>query len=328
MPAYDLVIPTIGRPSLHALLNSLVAARGPRPGHVFIVDDRKHADPALVLDPSGLGEETVLHVIRAGGRGPAAARNAGWRSSSARWIAFLDDDVLVQSDWFERLHADVAAASEFQAGSQGRVRVPLPSRRAPTDWERNVAGLESSAWITADMAYKRSVLEALGGFDERFRRAYREDADFALRVFHAGFHVARGTRGIDHPVRPADAWISVRLQAGNADDLLMRALHGADWRERACAPRGAFGQHAIAVGCAGGAVLAVAARRKRVAALLIAGWAAITARFAWRRIAPGPKTQSEISTMVVTSAAIPFAAVYHRMRGLLFLGKTLRSVSQ
>jgi len=48
-----------------------------------------------------------------------------------------------------------------------------------------------------------------------------------------------------------------------------------------------------------------------------AGWLALTLDFAWRRIAPGPRTRDEIATMLATSAVIPFAAVYHRARGEL-----------
>ena len=47
------------------------------------------------------------------------------------------------------------------AGSQGRVRVPLPEHRAPTDWERGTAGLATASWITADLAYRRAALSAL-----------------------------------------------------------------------------------------------------------------------------------------------------------------------
>ena len=42
----------------------------------------------------------------------------------------------------------------------------------------------------------------MNGFDERFRRAYREDADIALRVFDAGYRIEKGSRSIQHPVRP------------------------------------------------------------------------------------------------------------------------------
>ena len=76
------------------------------------------------------------------------------------------------------------------AATQGRIVVPVPAR--PTDWERNVSGLEHARWATADMAYRRDVLAAVGGFDERFPRAYREDADLGLRVTAAGWRIVDG----------------------------------------------------------------------------------------------------------------------------------------
>src|ERR687885_130646 len=103
------------------------------------------------------------------------------------------------SEWCAALERDLSELPWDVAGSQGRVRVPLPRGRRPTDWERNVAGLERARWATADMAYRRSVLEELGGFDERFPRAYREDADLALRAIAAGYSLVRGTRTVDHP---------------------------------------------------------------------------------------------------------------------------------
>jgi histidinol-phosphate phosphatase family protein len=44
-------------------------------------------------------------------------------------------------------------------------------------------------------------------------------------------------------------------------------------------------------------------------------WLGLTADFARRRIAPGPRDATEVAEMVWTSAAIPFAAVWHRLRG-------------
>ena len=118
-----------------------------------------------------------------GRRGPAAARNVGWRASHADWIAFLDDDVVPMASWFERLGHDLDTADRDPAigGVQGRIVVPLPADRRPTNWERDVAGLEAAAFVTADLAYRRTVLERVGGFDEHFTGAYREDADLALR---------------------------------------------------------------------------------------------------------------------------------------------------
>jgi histidinol-phosphate phosphatase family protein len=91
----------------------------------------------------------------------------------------------------------------------------------------------------------------------------------------------------------------------------MTALHGARWREAAGAPPGAFRSHAATVAAAA------------IGAIAVSAWALQTARFAWRRIAPGPRTPREIAAMSATSVAIPFAAVYHRLRGLVRLRATL-----
>src|SRR5215217_8126795 len=309
----SVVVPTIGRPSLDVLLDALAAAPGPRPAELILVDDRPAGAP---LRPERPGLPPV-RVVRTGGGGPARARNLGWRTARTEWIAFLDDDVVPDPDWYQRLERDLAVLPADVAASQGRVRVPLPEDRQPTDWERGTAGLATSSWITADLAYRRSALAAVGGFDERFPRAFREDSDLALRVMDTGARLVRGQRWITHPVRPVDRWVSVRVQAGNADDVLMRRLHGRDWRERADAALGRRPQH-LAVAAAGLAAVGLAlARRPRVAAPAAAAWAAGTAEFAWARITPGPRDRAEVTTMALTSALIPPLATWHWLRGVL-----------
>src|SRR5687767_12271135 len=262
----DLVIPTIGRDSLAALLAPLAAANGPLPDHIILVDARRAPTRPLLPDgvPPRLATRAV--VLRGRAAGPASARNVGWRAARAAFVAFVDDDVVPDGDWLARLAEDIAAMPPDVAGSQARLRVPLPSDRRPTDWERNVAGLATARWATADMVYRRAVLEAVGGFDERFPRAYREDADLALRVRAAGWRLAQGGRTAAHPVRPADRWISVRQQAGNADDALMRALHGSGWRARAGVPRGRRTRHVAVTAAAALAAASLLARRRWLAA--------------------------------------------------------------
>ncbi|MBD0347989.1 MAG: HAD-IIIA family hydrolase [Thermoleophilia bacterium] len=311
-PSFEIVVPTLARPSLGALVDGLGRSCGPLPERVWLVLDA--ADTRLPPVPERLkGRVDVIHGPAAG---PAAARNAGWRAARAEWIVFLDDDVVPHADWLERLAGDLAGLEANVAGSQGRLHVPLPADRRPTDWERNVKGLEAARWATADMAFRRSALAAVGGFDERFERAYREDADLALRVLAAGYRLVRGERRCDHPVGPADRWTSVTLQAGNADDALMDALHGSGWQERVGAAPGRFRVHLATTAVGVASLLALALGRRRVASLCAAGWFAGIAELAWARIAPGPRTADEVATMVVTSALLPVAAVYHRARGI------------
>jgi histidinol-phosphate phosphatase family protein len=311
---YDVVIPTVGRPSLARLLEALATQPDPLPQRIWLVDDRPFGSPGN-LTTHTVARLPGLEVRRSGGRGPAAARNAGWRASSADWIAFLDDDVVPPADWSIDLAADLGAAGPRVAGVQGRIVVPLPPDRRPTDWERNVAGLERAQWATADMAYRRAALLQVGGFDERFRRNYREDADLGLRIVESGWTIARGRRTVVHPVGPASPWISLKTQAGNADDALMRALHGKDWRQRAGAPPGRLPRHTVT---ATAAVLALVARSvgaRQTAKAAGAAWAALTLELAATRIAPGPKTPQELATMAATSVAMPFIAVGQRLRG-------------
>lgn len=308
------VVPTIGRSSLADLLASLGRASGPAPDAVLLVDDRRDRTQPLPTGPSAIGLVDRVTVLAGSARGPAAARNIGWRAATTPWVAFLDDDVVVADDWLARLSDDLRVTGDV-AGSQGRVVVPLRTHRAPTDWERNVAGLQRARWATADMAYRRAALVAVGGFDERFPRAYREDADLGLRITGRGWRIVDGQRTVRHPVRPADPWISVRLQRGNADDPLLRARHGPDWRARAHVPRGRRRRHLLATSALVTTALAAGTGRRRSAAAGLAVWTALTAAFARERIAPGPRTVAEIATMLATSIAIPPVATWHWLRG-------------
>jgi len=321
-PRYAVVVPTLGRSSLGALLDALAAAEGPRPEWLVLVDDRPGLAAEPVADVRTLPDGIARHVLvlAGGGRGPAAARNTGWRAVpvDVDWIAFLDDDVLVPENWCAALAADLAAAdAQGASATQARIDVPLPEHRRPTDWERGTAGLATARWITADMAYRRGALAAVAGFDERFPRAFREDADLALRVQDSGRRLIVGRRHTVHPVRPTGRWTSLRQQRGNADDVLMRRVHGPDWAERAGASTGRRPRHVLITAAGLLAVGGLLTGRRRPALVGALSWLAGTVEFAWARIAPGPRTRGEVTTMVATSVAIPPAAVWWWLRATL-----------
>ena len=312
-----IVIPTLGRPSLTTLVDALAGQTLAVDAAIILVDDRRGATEPLEPGRTGLD----ITVVSGGGRGPAHARNVGWRHARTPWVSFLDDDVVPDGDWYATLLADLDAAEDDDGalGSAGRVRVPLPEDRRPTDWERGTAGLATARWITADLSYRRSALARVGGFDERFPRAFREDADLALRITSGGNEdaIVTGERRITHPVRPSDDWASLRQQAGNADDMLMRRLHGADWHQRAGEQVGRRPRHLLITAAAALALGGAVARKGTLAAVGAAVWAAGTAEFAWRRIAPGPRDRDEVRRMLLTSMTIPPAATWHTARGLV-----------
>jgi histidinol-phosphate phosphatase family protein len=326
--SFDVVVPTLGRDSLGRLLDALGSGTGPLPGRVLLVDDRRDRSTPLL----GTDLPDRVEVVAGRAAGPAAARNLGWRRATAEWVAFLDDDVVPSATWLADLAADLEGLGPDVGGSQGRVVVPMPGGRRPTDWERNVRGLETARWATADMAYRREALEEVGGFDERFPRAYREDADLGLRVVRAGYRIVSGRREVAHPVRAAGRFVSVRLQAGNADDVLMLALHGRGWRHRAGVPGGRRPRHLVVTGLGlVGLGAGLLARRggpqggwaRRVAVVSGLGWLAGTVELALARILPGPRTPVEVAATVATSVLLPPVATWHWLSGWVRLPRLL-----
>ena len=221
---YDVVIPSAGRPTLRRLLAALAAGAGPHPESVVVVDDRpdgglpRDGDGALRIDArdgsrrAAVGEPVgaglPFAVVRGPAPGPAAARNAGLRAGRAAWVVFLDDDVEPERDWRAALAADLAGTGDDVAGVQGRIVVPLPAGRRPTDWERNTAGLEHARWATADMAYRRDAQPEIGVLAIGAREALVEAAHGLQRGAPVG-HVGRRPsgvlepRGVELPVRRA-----------------------------------------------------------------------------------------------------------------------------
>ena len=326
---YAVVIPTIGRPRLAELVAAVDG--DPAPSCIVVVDDRRDASSALDLPAT----VAPLIVVRSHGRGPAAARNAGWRAADADWIAFLDDDVAVPIDWCRRVVKDLQDLPDNVAASQAWIYVPSPDGRRPTDAERRTVGLSGALWITADMAYRLAALVETGGFDERFPRAFREDADLALRTVRSGYGIAWGERVTTHPLASSTSWRnSLKDQAGNADNALMRAKYGRRWRFLIGTTPGRTGRHllttAAALTAVVGCALSPSTGSGRIGAAAGLLWAGLTAEFALGRILAGPRTAPEISTMVVTSALIPPLAVAHRLRGELqvrFAGRSTLRVS-
>lgn len=308
---YAIVIPTVGRDSLRRLLIALEQGSGPGPAEVVVVDDRPR--PATEL-PVGGG--LPVRVLRSGGRGPAAARNVGWRAAGTPWVCFLDDDVEPGPDWKSALAIDLKAADAADAaGSQAVIEVPAHRSRRPTDDERRTLRLSQAQWITADMAYRRDMLVSVGGFDDRFPRAFREDSDLAVRIVAAGGAIVRGERRSTHPVAAATWWSSVRAQVGNRDNALMRRKYGRAWRAMIGEGPGRMPAHAGTTLAGGAAVLAGLLGRGRVCRAAAWAWLLLTAEFATRRWLAGPRNLLEAARLSVTSAVIPPVAVAHRLAG-------------
>lgn len=186
-PKASIVVPTRDRPELlRALLRSLADQdSGVRPFEVIVVDDASDATPPESDAGDALGEGIALRVLRhPWSRGPAAARNTGWRAASGTLVAFTDDDCQAAPGWLAGLLS--AWEGDPERVVQGRTE-PLPAERArigPLSRTQRVRG--PGYFETCNIAYPRELLERVGGFDERFPHACGEDVDLGARATKAG----------------------------------------------------------------------------------------------------------------------------------------------
>ena len=313
----SVVVPTFNRPDfLDRCLSALVAQSiGPSSYEIIIADDAASEATRGQVEEwrnrcSSAGPAITYLPVHAS-HGPAAARNAGWRQARGPVIAFTDDDCIPDQGW---LAAGVRAFREGATGVSGRIVMPLPED--PTDYERNAAGLATSEFVTANCFYRRSALEAVGGFDERFAMAWREDADLWLTFIGRGEPlVAAEDAVVVHPLRPAPWGVSLSQQRKSQYNALLYKKHPVLYRQRV-QPGPPRDYYAIVASIAG-FLLGVLLRRPRVAVASAVLWARLTVDFIARRLHGTSRRPGHVAEMVVTSAVIPPLAVFWRLRGAI-----------
>jgi glycosyltransferase involved in cell wall biosynthesis len=327
-PRLSIVIPTCRRTILIArCLEAIVAQRfDPAAFEVVVVDDGRSADTEAAVDAVARAHpaHTIRYLRPPRGRGPAAARNAGWRAARAPIIAFTDDDTLPDRDWLA--HGERALVDDVVAVA-GRVTVPSPNAAtdganapaggaaAPTDHELMTRGLERAEFVTANAFVRRNALIGIGGFDERFERPWREDSDLQFALEEKGRVARCADAVVTHPVR-AEAWgVSLRQQKNVFYDALLYKKYPRLYRQRilAAPPWNYYAVVALSLAAAffmATGVIGSAAASAAVALVLIAD----VARRRLRRTSHAP---AHVLEMIVTSAAIPYLSVYWRLRGAI-----------
>lgn len=209
-------------------------------------------DVVVVHDSSDEHTERVLstHALEAAGRmrhvrldpgtgSPARQRNVGWRSARGALVAFTDDDCRPSPDWLGELLK--VARQRPEAIVQGTTRPdPLEEALWAAPHVRSLSVDPPNSFAqTCNIAYPRSVLDRLGGFDESLGYA-GEDTDLALRAGAEGVpHVAASGALVWHAIeaygllefiRSSRKWqdlaATVKRHPGLREDMLL----GVIWR--------------------------------------------------------------------------------------------------
>jgi len=188
---------------------------------IILVDNG--SDPPFTAPYTGFIETTVIR--NAENRGFPVAINQGIRAAKGDVVILLNNDVVVTPKWADRLvaglgeYAIVGPTTNYAMGLQRVQIAPYENETglnaAVGDWAENWGGhTKEVRWVIGFcMAFRKSLFDRIGAFDETLWPCCGEEIDFCLRaregeervgivtacyVHHIG-SVTFGSLNNDHP---------------------------------------------------------------------------------------------------------------------------------
>lgn len=169
-PDIAVAVSTYQRPELLERLVSALEAQS-LPGERFevvIADNGSTDDTFAVLEKLAAATPLSLRPLRLEqNRGPARARNAAWRASTAPYVAFTDDDCVPEPGWLDG-GLRMLRFDDSIGVVQGRTTLPADADTYPwSDWTVSRDIRQPTPWFEGcNLFFRRDALEAVGGFDE------------------------------------------------------------------------------------------------------------------------------------------------------------------
>lgn len=168
-------------------------------------------------------------------RGPAAARNTGWREVDTELVAFLDADVRPEPGWLDALlpHFEdpnvVAVAPRVRSAPGACALARYERARSSLDLGGTPAQVRPGARVaylpTATLVVRVAALRDIGGFDEDLR--FGEDVDLVWRLVARGGSVRYepASQVVHAPRANWRSWLRQRFDYGTSAAPLARR-HG------------------------------------------------------------------------------------------------------
>jgi GT2 family glycosyltransferase len=190
---------------------------------VIVVDDGSRDATAT------LAQRGAWRLIKTENRGLSSARNTGLETATGEIVAYLDDDAYPDPHWLQYLAA--AFLSTSHAGIGGPNIAP-PGDGAIAECVARSPGGPVHVLVTdreaehipgCNMAFRRTCLEEIGGFDPRFRTA-GDDVDLCWRLQQRGWTLGFSPAAMvwHHRRNSVRAYWKQQVAYGRAEALLER----------------------------------------------------------------------------------------------------------
>lgn len=314
----SIIVPTYKRP---ALLKRCIEA--------LISQDFPEEDYEIIIVTDGIDEETNSMLAAAGlfdffsnifcyslpfKKGPAAARNAGWRVAKGQLILFTDDDCIPDFNWIKNFYNAFEFYGDSTIALTGKVVVPLSS--APTDFELNTANLETAEFVTANCACTKLSLEMVNGFDEAFTMAWREDSDLEFKFLKENIPIKKIDEAVVvHPARKAPWGVSLKEQRKSMFNALLFKKHPQLYKEKIGSPT--LRNYYLMIILLLTSLTEWYQGQQVIAFICFSAWLYLTVAFILKRLSNASLSFKHVTEMVATSLLIPFISVFWNLYGAI-----------
>ena len=184
----SVVVPVYnGERTIQKTIEALLSQKAEKSYEVIVVDDGSTDDTPNII------KKYPVKIITQENAGPAAARNTGWKAASGEIVAFTDSDCVPVPGWIEALSKHFWDPSVGGVGGTYKTENPgsiLATYIAEDSrFRQSRLGREIEGTGTFSAAYRKKLLEQIGGFDEIYRRATAEDFDLGYAIQKTGHKI-------------------------------------------------------------------------------------------------------------------------------------------
>ncbi len=164
-----------------------LALADPAPDEIIVVDDGS----ATAVSLTTVGT-VALRILRQQNAGPAGARNAGAAACDSEFIVFVDADIVVPADTFERLDHGFQGHEEVVA-IWGTVTAAHPHPGVVSQYKNlthrhfTLQQDQTTRHLTTMLAaVRRDAFARVGGFDTRMKTVSVEDVELGRSLYESG----------------------------------------------------------------------------------------------------------------------------------------------
>lgn len=315
-PKVSIVIPTYKRPELlNKCVNSLISQNFSKDEYeIIIVTDGPDEPTKQIINSVAkkIAFPNLYCISLSSKKGPAAARNAGWKTAIGQLILFTDDDCIADPEWVSNFYEAYESNNASLLALSGKIIVPRPAK--PTDFELNTSRLETADFVTANCACTKLALEKMNGFDEAFTMAWREDSDLQFKLLKEKIPILKIKKAIIiHPARKAPWGISIREQKKSMFDALLFKRHPHLFNQKI--RTGVLWNYMI-MNCLLILFITTLYRdHKKLAFVYFSCWIFLYSLLVVKRLTNTSHSLKHVAEMVATSIVLPFFSVFWNLYG-------------